>query len=318
MTKWTHIDQMNGYSRGPLIDSVRPFPDQIKFALNRMNGASFWAWSLWRAPEDADLLEDIPLSDEYMQCAGSSEAMTLEVRTLDKDGIGHQFVIGKPEDNQGEEPTEVIAWDENKYSTTVYKNEVFTADEAAEVFYSYFLTNEVIEPYTLRELDLSKPAEEGKLFKKSDGELSAFIQAVGHDMYSPDHQKIIALAGPEMEIDEDERNGMKAQYQYFTNSGVTLQFKMGLLVVAMIELVSDDGNSYYHSSEKLINDLPLPASRDDVRIRFGKPNKSEEKMDLFIINNRYVRFDFADDKSTNVTVILYKDVTNEDTSSYSA
>lgn len=307
---------MNGYSRGPLIDSVRPFPDQIKFALNRMNGTSFWAWSLWRAPEDADLLEDIPLSDEYMQCAGSAQAMTLEVRTVDKDGKGHQFVIGKPEGNQGDKPTEVISWDENKYNTTVYKNEVFTADEAAEVFYAYFLTNEVIEPYTLRELDLGKPVEEGKQFKKTDGDLFAFIQAVGHDMYSPYHQKIIELAGPEMEIDEDERNGMKAQYQYFNENGVTLQFKMGLLVVAMIEITPDSGYSHYRSSGKLITDLSLPASRDDVRIRFGKPHESEENTDLFIVNNRYVRFDFADDKSTNVTVILYEDVTNEDMSKY--
>lgn len=42
MTQATHIVQSNGRSRGPLTDSVRPFPDQIGFSLNRMNGTSFW------------------------------------------------------------------------------------------------------------------------------------------------------------------------------------------------------------------------------------------------------------------------------------
>jgi hypothetical protein len=33
---------------------------------------------------------------------------------------------------------------------------VFSAEEAAEVFYAYFLTDAVPEQYTLRELDLDK------------------------------------------------------------------------------------------------------------------------------------------------------------------
>lgn len=27
----------------------------MRFSLNRMNGTSFWAFSLWRAPEDAEV-----------------------------------------------------------------------------------------------------------------------------------------------------------------------------------------------------------------------------------------------------------------------
>ena len=59
MTRPTHVVQSNGSSRGPLIDTRRPYPEAIRFSLNRMNGSSFWAYSLWRAPEGADLLEDI-------------------------------------------------------------------------------------------------------------------------------------------------------------------------------------------------------------------------------------------------------------------
>ena len=94
MTKWTHIRQFDGFSRGPLTDTVRPYPDQIRHALTTMNGTSKWAYSLWRAPEGADLLEDIPFSDEYLQCAGSVEAMTIEVRIVDDEG--EAFRAGLP------------------------------------------------------------------------------------------------------------------------------------------------------------------------------------------------------------------------------
>lgn len=155
MTGRTHVVESNGYSRGPLIDSVRPYPEAIRFSLNRLNGTSFWAYSLWRAPEGSDMLDDIPVSDEYLQCAGSAEALTIEMRVLDDDGTPHQYTVGKAaaDDSSGGAST-TITWDDGRYSTTVQSNEVFTADEAAEIFYEYFLTDRVPESCTLRELDL--------------------------------------------------------------------------------------------------------------------------------------------------------------------
>lgn len=157
MTKPTHIRQFDGVSRGPLIDSVRPYPDQIRHALTTMNGTSKWAYSLWRAPEGADLLQDIPFSDEYLQCAGSAEAMTIEVRIVDDKGEGHQYVVGKPVETVIGAPTVVIPRDNGTHSNTVYPHEVFTAGEAADIFYAYFLTDRVPEQYQLRELDLTWP-----------------------------------------------------------------------------------------------------------------------------------------------------------------
>ncbi|MEV7611026.1 hypothetical protein AB0N61_16180 [Microbacterium sp. NPDC089320] len=154
MTKPTHIDQMNGRTRGAFLDDLRPYPEEIQFVLNRMNGMSFWAWSLWRAPEGADLLDSIPFSDEYMQCVGTADACAIGVRYLDPDGTAHQYAVGRPGDQSGE-PTEVIYYDDGRHSVTVYPHEVFTADEAAVVFYAYFLTDQVPQPYQLRELDLS-------------------------------------------------------------------------------------------------------------------------------------------------------------------
>jgi hypothetical protein len=155
MSTPTHIRQLDGFSRGPLIDSVRPFPDQIRHALSTMDGRSKWGYSLWRAPEGANLLEDIPLSDEYLQCAGSADALTIEVRIVDGDGTARQYALGRLSPGSPAEPSVAISWDRGRHSTTVSPNEVFTADEAAQIFYAYFLTDRVPETYRLRELDLS-------------------------------------------------------------------------------------------------------------------------------------------------------------------
>ncbi|GAA3599104.1 hypothetical protein GCM10022198_24180 [Klugiella xanthotipulae] len=155
MTERTHIRQLDGVSRGPLIDTVRPYPDQIRYSLNRLDGSSAWSYSLWRTPEGADLLEDIPLSETYMQCAGAAAAMTVEVRLETSEGVFRQYVVGKPLNEHAEAPTEVISWGQREQDRTqVYSNEVFTADEAAEVFYDYFLTDKVSGLYVLRELEL--------------------------------------------------------------------------------------------------------------------------------------------------------------------
>lgn len=154
MSHPTHIRELDGFVRGALRDTFRPYPDQIRRSLSNLDGHSSWGYSLWRAPLDADLLEDIPDSEEYIQCAGSAEAMAIEVRVVDSAGVAHQYAVGKALPEPGDLPTEIIRWDEGRHSTTIYPTEVFTADEAAEVFYGYFLNDRVAESFTLRELDL--------------------------------------------------------------------------------------------------------------------------------------------------------------------
>lgn len=151
MTNRSHITQRNGSSRMVLTDDIRPFPEQIRFSLERMNGTTFWAWSLWRAPEGANLLASLPFSDEYMQCAGSAQALTIEVRIVGSDGTARQYTVGKPNGTTDGALTKSISWDDGRHSTKVYPHEVFTAEEAADVFYAYYLSNAVDDPYVLRE-----------------------------------------------------------------------------------------------------------------------------------------------------------------------
>lgn len=113
MSRPTHIRELDGFVRGPLNDTFRPCPDQIRRSLNNLDGHSSWGYRLWRAPIDADSLEDMPESEEH------------------------------------------IRWDEGRHSTSVYPAEVFTADEATDVLYGYFLNDKVTDTFALRELDLN-------------------------------------------------------------------------------------------------------------------------------------------------------------------
>ena len=152
MTTPTHIVQLNGFGRSPLVDVARPHEDQIRFSVRRMDGAKLWAYSLWRAPEGANLLAEIPFSEEYIQCAGDADGVTVEVRVVDEVGTAHQYTVGKPTGRDGSEPTATIRWDEGRRSTRVHSHEVFTLDEAADLFVSYYRDDCVPGEYTLREL----------------------------------------------------------------------------------------------------------------------------------------------------------------------
>ena len=159
-SRHTHIWQINGSGRSALTDGVRSHADQLRFTLNRMDGSSIWAISLWRVPQGANLRHSIPLSEEYIQCAGTAEAMTVEVRVVSGDTAARQYVVGKPSADNAGEPSEIIRWDEDRSSTKVCPNEVFTADEAADVFHAYFLSDDVPSTYSLRERNLNWPTSE--------------------------------------------------------------------------------------------------------------------------------------------------------------
>lgn len=144
----THIVMSNSESTGPLLDNLRPYPEQIRFALNQMNGDTFWEYRLWRAPADANLLETLPDSGGYLQCGGRAEAMTLQWRRLDADGVTHQYAVGKSDVPQ-DAPAVHFAARTGGSVGDVPADQVFTADEAARVVHHYFLTDTVPDGYRL-------------------------------------------------------------------------------------------------------------------------------------------------------------------------
>lgn len=151
MDQRKHIVQINGYSRSFLKGNIRSYFEQISSHLHRMNGTSFWGYSLWEAPEGHYKEDDIPFTEYFIQCAGSSKAMTIEVRQEDKRTKKSKlYTLGKSE-NPGERNVEISLYGNN--SIWVSEEEIFTADEAALIFYEYYLKNIVLDIYFLRELN---------------------------------------------------------------------------------------------------------------------------------------------------------------------
>ncbi|MDH5135370.1 MULTISPECIES: hypothetical protein [unclassified Microbacterium] len=114
-------------------------------------------YSIWRGADPSSIIGfQQPLTDSFIQAAGSADQMTVEVRLPAPDGEPHLYTVGRPEPADG---TTLIPISQTR-AVRVFSNEVFTADEAAVIFYTYYLTDAVAQPYVLRELDLSQELSE--------------------------------------------------------------------------------------------------------------------------------------------------------------
>lgn len=134
------------------------------------------------------------------------------------------------------------------------------------------------------------------------GEVTIFLRALGQPMFSPAHLGVIELVGPASESRDAVIDGVDWQYESSPRAGVLLQFTQEILVGALIRLV-DDGSGVYPSPDLLIDGLALPATRAAVGAFFGTPHKSRPDMDLYLVDEHYLRFDYADEVSTALTVI---------------
>jgi hypothetical protein len=79
------------------------------------------------------------------------------VRLLGPDGESRLCTIGRPE--RADDSTTLVPISGTRV-VRVRSNEVFTADEAGEIFYTYYLTESVSEIYVLRELDVAQELSE--------------------------------------------------------------------------------------------------------------------------------------------------------------
>lgn len=136
-----------------------------------------------------------------------------------------------------------------------------------------------------------------------EGDIAVFMRAIGQPMFSPEHLAVIGLAGPATDSFDEERDGVAWQYENSARTGVMLQFKQEVMVGALIRLASSEDGSTYPSSDRLVDGLALPATREAVGERFGAPRLSDQLMDLYLVDDTYVRFDFEDGRSSAVTVV---------------
>ena len=77
--------------------------------------------------------------------------MAIEARVMTNHGTSHLFAIGRSEPVEGP-PTKI--WVNDRAHVTVPSNELFTAEEAAVIFLTFYLSDSVAQRYQLLEIDL--------------------------------------------------------------------------------------------------------------------------------------------------------------------
>ena len=156
--RYTHVQQNSLGHRRWLTDAYRPIPDQLHRMLSFLDGESRFSYSIWRGADPSSTVGYREYAtDSFIQAAGSAGSMTVEVRLLGADGDYHLYTVGRPERAEG--TITLIPISESR-AVRVFSDEIFTADEAALIFYTYYLTDTVSQPYVLRELDLSHELSE--------------------------------------------------------------------------------------------------------------------------------------------------------------
>lgn len=144
--------------KGWLTDDYRPIPDQLRRMLGLLDAKRRYTYIIWRGADPTSIVGfREPATDSFIQAAGSADGVTVEVRLPGPDGESHLYTVGRSERADGTTTLIPISHDR---AVRVFSNEVFSADEAARIFYTYYLTDTVSEPYVFRELDLAQELSE--------------------------------------------------------------------------------------------------------------------------------------------------------------
>lgn len=145
-TEWVPALTINGETS---YEAKREVQFGFESALKRMDGENLHSLVLWHYPADEEFA--IPdYLDQYLQCAGTAERLTIEFRYTRSDGTPLHFVLCR-EEPEGEETSAIHP----RYpSSQVYPEEVWTAAEAAPIF-DYYAREVMIPDWVLgREIEL--------------------------------------------------------------------------------------------------------------------------------------------------------------------
>ena len=115
---------------------------------------------VWALPDGMTHMDEVPESSParatYIQCGGSAEAMTVEIRVTGADGAyEHYRVAREPVRDPG-------AWVEvewefgggEPFTAELHPEEVFTGCQASPVFHDYIVNGDLPPAELLRRLDI--------------------------------------------------------------------------------------------------------------------------------------------------------------------
>lgn len=132
----------NGDISAELSERYRSFEDTFRAVLGALDGRELFSYSLWPMPPGAETIVDVDMRfypDVFLQCAGTADRMTIEVRIKYDDGLGRLFTVGRPtRRGHAGPPREEVAWAD--HVVRVYPNEVFEHEEASRIFLAYLET----------------------------------------------------------------------------------------------------------------------------------------------------------------------------------
>jgi hypothetical protein len=154
----TFVYEINGTSIANLVAAPRSYDHTLRRLLSLMRQPDRSTFTLSRLPEGQSV-HDVTkqtLPSTFLQAAGTAEAMTIEWRRRDDDGVERLYTLGHENSHTGEPGTTIDLFGGAR-NTKVFADEVFPADEAGDVFFHYFQTGTVPDAYGLRELNLTWP-----------------------------------------------------------------------------------------------------------------------------------------------------------------
>lgn len=129
-------------------------PLQFRGPLGVLDGVENWCVTFYPLPEGKSF-EEVRGTEiwNFLQAGGRADAMTLDMRTLGGaqwgvDGV--RYVIGHPHDGT---PPLNVPIELPRGAEMVSAPEVFTADEAADIFFTYYQTGDIPPGYALRPVE---------------------------------------------------------------------------------------------------------------------------------------------------------------------
>ena len=125
-----------------------------------LDGARRFAVVVWALPDGTTHMDDVPESSParatYIQCGGSTKAMSVEIRATHEDGSYEHYAVAR-EPIADPDAWTTVTWDNGNpepFSLRLHPEEVFTGEQAAPVFRAYIEAGALPPTELLRRLDV--------------------------------------------------------------------------------------------------------------------------------------------------------------------
>lgn len=144
--------QQFGSLHGAATDAFRPISEVLRRRLHRLDGKEFGTYMVPIQPGEPKAVDrlDPSTSVEFIQSAGTADAMTVEFKRREADGVLRQYAVGRDVEEEG---ARTVSW-ATDHSETVPASEVFTADEAHAVYLQWCWDQTIPDGYRLRLVDI--------------------------------------------------------------------------------------------------------------------------------------------------------------------